>query len=72
MNPEELLRKTLAAFNARDLDTALAAMHSSVEWPEGMESGVVHGHSGIREYWESTVGHGGPARHSGTVSSKPT
>jgi ketosteroid isomerase-like protein len=47
----DLLLKAYAAFNARDLDAALAAMHPDVEWPNGMEGGYVHGRSGIRDYW---------------------
>jgi hypothetical protein len=47
----EVLKKTYQAFNARDLDTALAAMQPDVEWPNGMEGGTVHGRAGVREYW---------------------
>jgi hypothetical protein len=47
----ELLKKTYAAFNGRDIDAALAAMTPDVEWPNGMEGGIVHGHDGIRAYW---------------------
>jgi hypothetical protein len=47
----ELLKKTYASFNARDIDGALAAMKSDVEWPNGMEGGTVHGHQGVRAYW---------------------
>jgi ketosteroid isomerase-like protein len=47
----DLLIKTYAAFNARDIDAALLAMHQNVEWPNGMEGGYVHGHDGIRAYW---------------------
>jgi hypothetical protein len=46
-----LLQQTYKAFNARDIDAALTAMHRDVEWPNGMEGGTVHGHAGIREYW---------------------
>lgn len=46
-----LLEKTYAAFNARDLDRALATMAPGVEWPNGMEGGTVHGHEGVRAYW---------------------
>ena len=46
-----VLSRTYKAFNARDLDSALAAMHPDVEWPNGMEGGTVHGHIGVREYW---------------------
>jgi ketosteroid isomerase-like protein len=51
MTWRDLLIKTYAAFNARDIDAALSAMHQNVEWPNGMEGGYVHGHDGIREYW---------------------
>ena len=47
----ELLKRAYAAFNARDLDGALATMNTDVVWPNGMEGGVVHGHQGVREYW---------------------
>ena len=47
----ELLRRAYEAFNARDLDAALATMNPRVVWPNGMEGGVVHGHEGVRAYW---------------------
>src|SRR5579859_7200889 len=47
----ELLQKAYAAFNARDIDAALATMKTDVEWPNGMEGGTVHGHEGVRAYW---------------------
>jgi len=47
----ELLQRAYAAFNARDLDGALATMQPDVVWPNGMEGGVVHGHDGVRAYW---------------------
>ena len=46
-----LLERAYAAFNARDIDGALAGMHADVEWPNGWEGGVVHGHEGVRDYW---------------------
>jgi ketosteroid isomerase-like protein len=51
MDDQELLRYAYAAFNARNIDAALATMHPDVEWPNGMEGGTVYGHQGIREYW---------------------
>jgi nuclear transport factor 2 (NTF2) superfamily protein len=48
----DLLTKTYNAFNARDMDTALAAMHPDVDWPNGWEGGRVYGREGIRDYWE--------------------
>lgn len=47
----ELLKRAYSAFNARDLDGALATMNPDVVWPNGMEGGVVHGHEGVRAYW---------------------
>ena len=47
----ELLLRAYAAFNARDLDSALAAMHPDVAWPNGMDGGYVHGHEEVRAYW---------------------
>lgn len=46
-----VLKKAYAAFNARDLDAALATMQPNVEWPNGMEGGTVEGRNGVREYW---------------------
>jgi hypothetical protein len=47
----ELLANVYKAFNARDIDTVLAAMRPDVDWPNGMEGGRVQGHSGVRDYW---------------------
>lgn len=33
--------KAYTAFEARDIDSALAAMHPDVDWPNGMERGTV-------------------------------
>jgi ketosteroid isomerase-like protein len=51
MDAEELLRSCYAAFNARDLERAVAAMHPDVTWPNGWEGGWVHGRDGVRAYW---------------------
>ena len=48
----ELIKTVYDAFNARDIPAILAKMHPKVDWPNGMEGGRVHGHSGVREYWE--------------------
>jgi hypothetical protein len=48
---EQLLRHIYAAFNRREIDTVLAAMHPDVDWPNGWEGGRVHGHAGVRDYW---------------------
>jgi len=45
------LRRVYAAFNARDIDGALALMDSDVDWPNGWEGGRVHGTDAVRDYW---------------------
>ena len=47
----DVLHRAYAAFNARDIDGALALMHSDVEWANGMEGGHEHGHAAVRAYW---------------------
>lgn len=51
MEHHVILSNAYAAFNARALDRALALMHETVEWPNGMEGGYVHGRDGVRAYW---------------------
>jgi hypothetical protein len=46
-----LLTKVYDAFNARDINTVLAAMHPDVKWPNGWEGGWVRGIHGVRDYW---------------------
>lgn len=47
---EDLIKKVYAAFNARDMDTALTTMHPDIQWPKAFEGGYVSGHNEIREY----------------------
>jgi hypothetical protein len=51
MNDHDLLLKIYAAFNRRDIDAVLTAMHPDVDWPNGMEGGRVHGREAVRQYW---------------------
>ncbi|MES2648996.1 MAG: nuclear transport factor 2 family protein [Bacteroidota bacterium] len=48
---EDLIRKAYAAFNARDIEAALATMHPDVQWPKAFEGGYVNGHGEIKDYW---------------------
>jgi hypothetical protein len=51
-SPEvELLRAAYAAFNARDIDSALAVMTPDVAWPRAFKGGFVRGHGEVRAYW---------------------
>src|ERR1700720_3013765 len=47
----ELLKRVYDRFNARDMETVLAAMQEDVIWANGMEGGYVHGRDGVRSYW---------------------
>ena len=47
----ELLRAAYAAFNARNIDAALALMTLDVAWPRAFKGGFVHGPEEIRAYW---------------------
>jgi hypothetical protein len=48
---QDLVKKAYAAFNARDIDTALSTMHAAIQWPKAFEGGYVTGHDEIRKYW---------------------
>lgn len=47
----ELLRAAYAAFNARDIDAALALMSVDVTWPRAFKGGFARGPEAIRAYW---------------------
>jgi hypothetical protein len=47
----ELLKRLYDRFNARDMESVLAAMHDDVIWANGMEGGHVHGRAEVRAYW---------------------
>lgn len=48
---ETLLTNAYKAFNQRNIDIALDMMHPEVDWPNGMEGGIEHGHEAVRSYW---------------------
>jgi hypothetical protein len=48
----ELLNKVYSLFNAREIESVLAAMHPDVVWANGMEGGHVHGRDEVRSYWK--------------------
>ena len=47
----DLLKGVYDRFNARDMETVLAAMHEDVIWANGMEGGHVRGRDEVRKYW---------------------
>ena len=48
----ELFTAIYEAFNARNIDAVLAAMHPDVDWPNGLEGGRIFGRDNVRAYWE--------------------
>lgn len=47
----DLLRAAYNAFNARDIDAALATMGPEVLWPKAFKGGFARGHEAVRAYW---------------------
>ncbi len=47
----KLLRAAYTAFNARDIDAALATMTPDVAWPRAFKGGFVRGPDEVRAYW---------------------
>lgn len=47
----ELLHAAYAAFNARNIDAALALMTPDVVWPRAFKGGFVRGPEEVRAYW---------------------
>jgi len=46
-----LIERAYSAFNAREIDGALALMTEDVRWPKASEGGIVVGKEEIRAYW---------------------
>jgi hypothetical protein len=53
---ERRLSRAYEAFNARDIDAALALTRPDVDWQNGMEGGREHGHEAVRVYWTRQFG----------------
>jgi nuclear transport factor 2 (NTF2) superfamily protein len=51
MDKNALLSHVYERFNARDMETVLAAMHEDVTWANGMDGGYVNGKDEVRKYW---------------------
>ena len=49
---EERILAAYAAFDERDIDAALRAMHADVDWPNMIEGTRARGHDEVRTYWE--------------------
>src|ERR1700678_2096356 len=51
VNTHTLIAQAHAAFNHRDIDSALTLMSENVSWPKASEGGRVLGKEEIRSYW---------------------
>jgi hypothetical protein len=47
----ELLERLYHRFNARDMESLLAALHPDVVWANRMERGYLYGREPVRSYW---------------------
>jgi hypothetical protein len=47
----DILRAAYVAFNARDIDAALALMTPDVQWPKAFKGGFASGPDEVRAYW---------------------
>jgi hypothetical protein len=47
----ELLMKSYAAFNNRDVEMALTCMDTDVDWPNVVEGCYMYGHKAVHDYW---------------------
>lgn len=47
----DLVRQAYSAFNARDVDAAVALMDPDVDWPNVPDGGYVHGQEQVRKHW---------------------
>ncbi len=65
----DLLRAACAAFNARDIDAALATMTAGVTWPKAFQGGFARGHAEIWAHWTEQWSEIDP--HVEPVSSRP-
>ncbi len=50
-NSINTVRQVYIAFNARDVDGAVALMTQDVSWPKAAEGGTVVGPEAVRAYW---------------------
>jgi nuclear transport factor 2 (NTF2) superfamily protein len=51
VDTEQRLRALYFAFNAREIDTVLGALHDDVDWPNAWEGGRLRGRAAVRAYW---------------------
>jgi hypothetical protein len=51
MDMYERLQRLYVAFNERDVERVLDALHPEVDWPNAWDGGRLHGVDAVRTYW---------------------
>lgn len=46
-----LLTRLYEAFNRKDVEAVVAALHPDVDWPNLLDGGRIHGRDAVRAYW---------------------
>jgi ketosteroid isomerase-like protein len=67
----DLLHRTYAAFNERDVGAVLGTLHPDVDWPNVREGTRVHGHEGVRSYWRQQFAQIDPRVEPVRISAEP-
>lgn len=49
---EALLTGLYEAFNRKDVEAVVAALHPAVDWPNYLDGGRINGREAVRAYWE--------------------
>lgn len=57
---EAVIRNAYDAFNARNIDAAVALLAPDVDWPNAIEGGRVHSPEGVRDHWVRQFDHSSP------------
>ena len=52
---QQFLQNLYEAFNKREIETIISAMHPDVKWANGFEGGFVYGRDAVREYWTNQL-----------------
>ncbi|MDP1737855.1 MAG: nuclear transport factor 2 family protein [Caulobacter sp.] len=48
---QALLTRLYEAFNRKDVEAVVAALHPDVDWPNLLDGGYIHGREAVRDYW---------------------
>src|SRR3990167_3315554 len=49
---QALLTRLYEAFNRKDIEAVVAALHPDVDWPDLLDGGRVRGRDAVRDYWK--------------------